>query len=424
MILTTFSERILPAGLIVIVLFIGIGLRIHNLATITHRSPDEIIYTSQAQIVAQQGLSGIKILAKQYNQNKELWFYPPPSRVGYIFLLSSAMKISNHFDSSVGAKLSTIFSILSLLILILIGLRFFNVWITLYALLFLSTSPIELGLASRTWQDAIVGCLGALLIYLSCEIISNHKKIWIIPFVFIGGIAILIKSTLVVFFGLCVMWILWEFIFHQKLYKHAVLLACLTGISVTLFSALLVYCVGGLLNLIAILSHMKNAMPLNPYAIQYQTGPWYLTFLNLFYLGPNYFYLIIIGLFVILLSKDMHKLHSQIKELFFSTSQTRIFLGLIALTLMFTLISGIAPHCLNIRYLSVIYVPYYLIMGVLFYVFLSALVKLLPVRAGFFMFFSICLMTLIGIQGYDKFYHYFVLLGANDTSIVMLMRYY
>ncbi len=411
--------------LILFILTLGVTLRIHNLSTVTRHSPDEVIYTAQAKTVAKHGLIGIKVLAKQYNQNKKLWFFPPPTRAGYIFLLSSAMKISNHFDISVGATISTIFSILSLLILILIGLRFFNYWTTVYALLFLSTSPIAMGLARRTWQDAIVGCLGALLVYFSCEIISNpRKKIWIIPFIILGGLAILIKSSLVVFFGLCIAWILWHFIVSKKLYKHAIFFACLSGISVALFAAVLIYLMGGLSNLITVWSHMKNAMSLNPYAIQYQTGPWYLMFLNLFYLGPSYFYLLMIGLAVILFSKNMHKLHLQTKELFLASTQSNIFLGLAAITLIFTLIAGLVPHCLNIRYISVIYVPYYLIMGVLFYLILSALVKLLPVRPIFFIFFSIVLMTLIGIQGYYKFNHYFIRLGANDTSIGMLIQYF
>ncbi len=414
-----FLKKSLPAIFILLILCIGIGLRLHNLSINTHRSPDEIIYTAQAKTIAKHGISGFKILAKEYKREKKLWFFPPPTRVGYLFLLSSAMKISNHFDVSVGSKISTISSILSLLILILIGLRFFNAWTTLFALVFLSTSPIALNLARRTWQDALVGCLGALLIYLSCEIISNpRKKIWYVLLIILGGIGILIKATLVLFFGLCVLWILWNFIVYKKRYKESILLVCLSGISVALFTGLMIYAIGGMSNLITIWSHVKNAMPHNLFAIKYQNGPWYLMFFALSSLSAFAFYLLFFAI-PILLFFDNKKHRSSILH---KQKSTRILLGLLFITTTLTLIAGITPYCLNIRYISPIFVPYFLIVGTIFYRLIQMLLKNLPIKQGFFFFLLICLLAIIAFQGYYNFNNYFIKTSIHKTPNAFLIQ--
>ena len=102
-------------------LLIGINLRFSDL-DINGRSPDESMYTSQAVIVAQEGIEGSRRLIGEYNADKRLWIYPPPIRIGYTYLLAAVMKAANIFDEQAGTYLSTSCSIGALFMLVLLGL--------------------------------------------------------------------------------------------------------------------------------------------------------------------------------------------------------------------------------------------------------------------------------------------------------------
>src|SRR5579862_4478260 len=107
-----------PAGIVVIIvlLSLGIWLRATNMDNVVARSPDERIYTRQANIVLKSGNGGIRTLAAEYVRDAEARLYPPPTRVGYIWLVAATMRLSGRMDENAGAYLSCAARIGSLII--------------------------------------------------------------------------------------------------------------------------------------------------------------------------------------------------------------------------------------------------------------------------------------------------------------------
>ena len=80
------------------------------------------------------------------------------------------MKLMGRYDTRLITAVSCAASILSLGVLLWIGLRFFNPWITLVAVTLMAVSPMDLAVARRAWQDEVLGCVVLVIVGLSCEL--------------------------------------------------------------------------------------------------------------------------------------------------------------------------------------------------------------------------------------------------------------
>ena len=414
-------QKVLFIILFLTMLLVGMSLRFHNLTNVFTRSPDEKIYTYQARTIAEQGTEGIKLLVEEYNMNKVLWIYPIPLRVGYLRLLATVMKVTNSMDVKVGACISCFFSIISLLFLIVLGLRFFNQWITLYALLFMSVSPMDLAIARRTWQEAMLGCLGLLLIYFCCEITrATHKIIWYILFIIVGSYCILIKSSGAVIYMLCIAWLLWIlFIKERSLLKGVVLIVlCALGVGISI--AFLVNVTGGISNIIEALMHMKEAIPTNRYANQYCSGPWYQFFGLLWIVSPVNTILCFVGITETFLT---NKTYQKVTTLPVDKSRSAIF-GIIFFMIALMVIIFLAkPHPQNLRYVSVLYVPFYLLSGLGFWYIVSFTKKILKkFYSSIVIVGLIAVIMFAAVNDYQNFKKIIVKTRIEDLSIGLLRQ--
>ena len=75
----------LSSELLGTLLSLGVALRLSDL-DVRGRSPDEGVYTDQAIAASHEGVDGIRRLVGEYNANEKAWIYPPPIRIGYIFV--------------------------------------------------------------------------------------------------------------------------------------------------------------------------------------------------------------------------------------------------------------------------------------------------------------------------------------------------
>lgn len=402
------TQSAIAIVLLCALLLTGIVLRFNDL-DIKGRSPDEGIYTSQAIIVAQDGIEGTRRLIGEYNADKRSWIYPPPIRIGYTFLLAVIMKAANIFDERAGTYLSTLCSIGALFILVLLGLRFFNLWATIAALLLMSVSPMDLAIARRSWQDSVLAFAGLLLIYCCCELTADSRhKIWYIPFWLIGSWCIIIKESGIVVYGLCVIWLFAMMVFRERSFIKSTLLVVFTLLGISISVLILGHVAGGIPRVLEVLKHVKDAMPTNTYAIDYQTGPWYRILEGLWILTPISFALCIIGIAGIFLG-DRHVRQSVIAK------------WLIFIILSFLFITIVTPYMQNIRYLSVTFVPFYLICGAgLWY--LISLAKNFFKNEAFYAIIAIIVLALalVSISDYQRFQRIFIKRGIRDISIRLL----
>ncbi len=197
---------------ILVAIVFGIGLRSIHLNDVTSRSPDEKVYTYYAKQIVDRGIAVIPDLYFQYVTQKEFWDVPPPTRITTVGLDAVVMKIWGVRDERAGVLISWLSSCCSLVLLAWIGVRFFNPWIALAAVVFMTFSLIDLAMARRAWQDANFGFLSLVLVYVTCEIAATPNRIFWYPAFFITGmLGLLTKQSGLITYGLCGLWLIWLF---------------------------------------------------------------------------------------------------------------------------------------------------------------------------------------------------------------------
>lgn len=393
--------------LLAFVFAIGVGLRIQNLNNVSRRSPDEGIYTEQANIIAKLGNPGLKLMVDEYNAREELWILPPPTRIGYLGLLAGVMTIIDRWDDQVGVYISAVFSICTLLLLVFLGLRFFNPITTLFALLFLSVSPLDLAISRRAWSDTLFGFIGLAMIYSCCEITRNRNRIiWYILLIALGSYCLLIKELGLIVYGLCLIWIFWILWIKEKSFFKGVLFLTFSFLAALIGYSIFSHKVGGFAPVIQVMNHIKEGLPNNIYAIRYQSGPWYYFLQGFWIISPLNTFLFLIG-FIGTIFSNAGILKTR-----------RSILGIIYFTVVFMLFSLAIPYSQNFRYISVLYAPFYLIGGLgLWYIILST--KVIAKNLSFYIVsvFFVVIILLGAIHDYQSFQKIFAKTGIIDLSI-------
>jgi len=207
-------------------ILLGCALRLAHHGDVEARSPDEYTYTGRAQRMANEGMGMVAPMFREYLGNNALWIQPPVTRLGNVFAIAAAMKITGKRTIEVGAYISLACSILYLLLVAWIGIRFFNPWIAVSAVTFQAFSLGALGIARRAWGDGFFGLVSLLVLYLTLEITRNPRRIFLYPlFFFAGTYAMLTKETSVMSYGLCGLWLVGFLLWKERWWKGAALVA-------------------------------------------------------------------------------------------------------------------------------------------------------------------------------------------------------
>ncbi|MBU0895405.1 MAG: hypothetical protein KJ584_02290, partial [Candidatus Omnitrophica bacterium] len=224
----------------------------------------------------------------------------------------------------------------------------------------------------------------------------------------IGSWCILIKESGIIVYGLCVIWLFVVVAFGEKSFIKSALLVVFTLLGIGISVLILGHVAGGIPRVLEVLRNIKDAMPTNTYAIDYQTGPWYRILEGFWILAPVSFVLFIIGIAGVF-SGD-HR-----------AGQNIIAKGLIFIISSFLFITIVTPYMQNMRYLSVTFVPFYLICGVGVWYPVS-LAKNVFKRGAFYAAIAVIALALIfvSIGDYQKFRKIFIKRGIRDTSIRLL----
>ncbi len=324
------------------VLLLGAAVRVANVGSVKTRTPDELVYTSQATVLLDRGIEGTRSLVSDYLRDPERQLYPPPTRIGYTAFLAAAMRLTGVRDASLGAWLSCAASVGALGLTMLIGYRFFDPWVGLTAGIFLSVFPPELVLARRTWEEALFNCLSLLLMYYAFGIRRNPNLRWRYAVMAGGGAwLLLIKESSPLIFGLCVLWAGLGLV-REKRWRQALMLAgsavaglagAVTAIGVT---------AGGLAVWLRVFRIVLAANAANPYAIQYCTGPGYWLAAGFWILSPLVTTLAAAGLVLAFVWRGSR------------LAERNDGIALAVFTLLSAALPALLPHWLNLRYVSFI----------------------------------------------------------------------
>ena len=393
-----------PIILLALLVCLAAGLRLANFSNVNTRTPDERVYTYQAKTWLESGSAGIRSMVDEYKGDAETRWYPPPTRVGMIQLVADMMRWTGHGDESVGARISCAASIGSLVVLALIGIRFLPPWAACAAMLFYAVFPADLAIARRTWTDALVELAGLLLIWFTCEITRNSKRIvWLPLFAAVGSLGVLVKESMPVPYGLCALWILWMLVRRREWSTVAILIAA-TAIGMGASLWWLSFQVGSLADYVEIVRGIPKANAANPYALEYASGSPWLMLQAFWIVAPVASLLSVAGLLVVLKKRE--------GPLVFLACFTVAYIG----------IAMAMPHFLNLRYVGNTFGTFCLLAGLGCWYLISLGLEWLDV-ADRRMFAVIAIAIVLGaaVADYLRFQRYFVRDETVDLSIKMLL---
>jgi tetratricopeptide (TPR) repeat protein len=411
------TRRPVEIAAIIALLSLGIWLRLTNLGNITSRSPDERIYTRQANTVLKYGNRGIRTLAAEHIRDAETRLYPPPTRVGYIWMVAAAMQLSGRMDENAGAYLSCAASIGSLVIVAIIAVRFFPGWLPFFALLFFCVSPLELAIARRAWGDTLVGFFGLILFWMTSELATRRgKRVCYVLFALAGIAEIVIKESGPVIFALYSLALLSAMV-RRRDWENGLATATTVLLSTLASVFWLAYSVGGFSVLVKILLDWFNANAQNLYALEYQSGPPYLMLQALWLFVPLTVVLCVIGLSILLIQP----LRKRCWALSGSTGGDSVAPATVSM-LAYAALPMFLPHWLNLRYWSPLFGVMCLLSGLGGWYFAAIFSQRLPPHwARAWCVIAIGLVILAARTDYTQFQKIIVQDAIPDLSVKMVL---
>jgi 4-amino-4-deoxy-L-arabinose transferase-like glycosyltransferase len=392
------------------VVCLGAALRFGNLGNVGSRTPDESVYTHQARVWTDSASAGIRSLVEQYKSDPNIRLYPAPVRIGMIRIVAAAMHWTGRDDESAGALISCMASIGSLLVLALLAARLLPPGASLASLLLYAALPAELAIARRAWPDALLELAALLLVYFMCEIVrDSQRRIWYVLFALVGALGILVKESMPLPQFLCGSWIFWMLVKRRE-WPNALFLISTSVAATALSLWWLAHYVGSLSEYVEIVAWISRSNAVNPYALEYASGPGYLLLQAFWIVAPVTSLLSLAGLW------------SLFRKPKAAPARWEPLRGIAFFTVVHIAIGVVVPHWLNLRYVSATFGPFCLLAGLgLWYMVLEApkwleLSDRRPI-AGL----AVALIVGSAIMDYRYFQRVFVRDGTADLSIKMLI---
>ncbi len=337
---------------------LGILLRSQHMTDVPWRSPDERVYTDYAATLADDGLVGYREAFRAYNADPGRWLYPPPTRFGYVILPAMVMQATGVRNPRAGAAISWLSSILSLVVLGWLGIRFLSPWASIAAVGFLACSFTELGLGRRAWQDSFLGLLSLLMVYVVCEITHSPRRKWLyVALAALGAYSLASKESAYVQYGVLLSWL--AYVGYRERSWRVLGGAALAGAgSVAVVLAVWNVTGGSLGSGIEATSHVLAATRGSVYDAQNASGPWYQFVYLLWLVGPLTLMMALVGMGAALIPRVGDALHRRGTHCLEATQvaalTTAALLGIISF----------GPNLQNLRYFSGADATYCLLAGV------------------------------------------------------------
>ncbi len=245
-----------------LVLATGIWLRAIHVNDPHRLTPNERAYLSDAARLHDEGFAATRPLFVEYMNDPDLWAVAQPARIGYILLLDLTMTIMRATDIHAGMTLSFLASVLTLMLLAWLGVRFFNPWVSVAACALCATSLTDIWLVRGTPQDGVFGLFALLEIWIACEIMRAPRRYWLyVPFHLVGIWSILIKQSGLFVYGFCAAWLLGFLLFRERKPRVAVTLAACFVAGLLIVCVVYIYCAGDSITAwrVYMLSYISNA---------------------------------------------------------------------------------------------------------------------------------------------------------------------
>ncbi len=339
------------------------------------RTPDEYVYTLYAQALAHGERVHTGEVLKLVARTPELTAYPSPTRIGYLWLVSGMMRLTGNASTGSAALVSTLASVLTLFLLAALAAAFLGPEAAAVAALFLATSPLDLAIARRAWQDGVLALWALAAAWAFLRYVTDPARTrWAVLCLALAAYTVLIKESGLVLLALAtagIALVAWR----ASRGLLAPLRAALGGLAALGAAALVLalHC-GGWSPLRDALVRTATSEWTSEYTRKYQTGSVLYYVSGLGALHPVPFLLGYLGAALAALRTPFLLDHWE------RPAARRVLIALAWFVIAFTgVVAGY--HLKNLRLLSVVYGPVYLLAAALVWSALSWLARRVPARA-------------------------------------------
>jgi hypothetical protein len=262
--------------MIFVIVCAGILLRLSFFEPEIARSPDERTYTRQANVLLEQGVSGLRMLGEELVRNPmEVGMAPSPVRIGYLGILAGYMGVTGNRTVFAGAQLSLLASIATLILVAFAAFRTLSTTAAAIAVLFDAVLPFELMIGRRAWQEAVISLLATTLLVLAIELprLRGLPRVGAyLAFVIAGILSLTTKENIGIAFLLCAGGLLGAAI-QRKDRATTVGAMVSLGAAMMVTAAVLASVFGGLGRYVALQRIAENVSAMNVYDQTYSLGP-------------------------------------------------------------------------------------------------------------------------------------------------------
>jgi hypothetical protein len=360
--------RKLPFYLLLAVLVFAAGLRIVYFDPSISRTPDERTYTRQADLVLEHGVAGYRFLGNELAQNlPAVSRYPSPLRVGYITLLTLWMDLTGDASVLAGAHLSLLCSLTTLAVLAFFAYRYLSPVVAVVATLFYAVLPFDLTIFRRTWEESFMSLLTVCMLVLAACIAresAGRQSMALAGFTCVGFLAMTTKENSGIVFLLCAAGLTLHFLLQHNR-RRAILTAASATAAVLTYVVVLSVLFGGVAHAFTLVRSYAHYSGINPYSVQYDSGPVWLFPEGLLLASPFVFLGGLVG-FAAALYRALRR----------PLAQMDLSLGLGLITAS-TILIQLVMNRYSFRYTAPVYAPICLLAGIGFDAVLPVLYRLL-----------------------------------------------
>jgi 4-amino-4-deoxy-L-arabinose transferase-like glycosyltransferase len=402
------------ASIVIALLVLGAALRV-GFSPVRERTLDEFFYTRYVSWLVSHH-HDVADLVDMYNHVPEAWQYPSPTRVGSLWIGYGLAAVTGDASATNLARVSIAASILALILTAALAWTRFGPWAATMAVAFLACSPLDLAISRRAWQDAVLAVFTLATVFAYAGAIARPKRAaWWVAFFSIAGYTVLIKESAVMFLALGAVglaYVRWRD--RRRLGEAWPPLAIAVGTLIVTLAVQAMAC-GGVAPLIEIYSRVFRSGAVNLYMRQNQMGGPELYGRGLAILQPVPFaFGAVAALLVAVRARFVLAPWSRTgRDLLTSLAWLMIVFGGAALVYSQK----------NMRFLSPIYAPTFLLAGSLVWAVLVSLRDRAPAMAWRAAVGLVALgLVFSGYGEVRRFEHYFVDRGITDLVAPLLEK--
>jgi len=277
---------------VLVILLIALTWRLLTFAGPEPVGHDESVYRFYAQTLGERGWDGLRSVVHEWPDNPGLNKGPLPYRLFFIVPAMWACRLLGGYTVAHIALLSSLFSIGFIVVTLVLARRWFGPVYGFFIALLMVFSPLAAGLARRGLQDTCFAFVAAssVLLYDRCWKHRRRSDVWLLGIALLAGF--LTKESMAFLYP---SFFLAGLYYARKGWRGKVHIAVPFAFAPLIHVAIVSWLSGGLSEALDTYQSYSIMQRQIPYALKYQSGPWFRYLVDMILLSPLAVLLAIVG---------------------------------------------------------------------------------------------------------------------------------